>query len=499
MIQEPNKLGGKQKFDTNAFEYEEYREEQPEGEIQKEAFDMIFKEVDRWYNIPRQERELMMKEMEETLTSTQREELVEAIAKGVEKEEWFQLQELGEDLRESDPYLYFVFQQFMSMSNAERGMVEKVATRQPFSQEEAVAFVSMVKDIGTAPLNEEKVFRASYLKMIMDGMPTGDRVDFLVHLSHKLPAGHDKEYKLRQESYVIGVMETFGLITPDERKAYLDKRSVGYPSKVNIGAKVEAAREGVMKSLKDQKGVEINYTSSAYKDAPKSEMDKRATIGNAGKHVLFAAGVGTLFINGAGAVGKLVSNIIEGKPAKGAKEAIDHIKSHHYILPAMAVIAGTARAIKRGPDRPLKEAIITGDRGRLTTMIEGGVTKDAIRLMRIRDGHGDSVVYDSLDEVLGTLDENSIEKIRHQDLIAVLPKETLQTLKNRGLIPKTTEQREAMMNQLVEQWLLFRQWDYKSFESADNLLEYAERTYSKTKKTLDMIAKEEAEDGDPRA
>ncbi|MBT6069067.1 hypothetical protein HOG48_04900 [Candidatus Peregrinibacteria bacterium] len=485
MVDGDPKLGARPEVDKDDPNYDEYRASQPLDKLQKDTFKYMKRRIESYARMPLEAREELLQEIEDDLSDEEREEMLQQIEDGFSSRKSFlMMKEMREELEETDPIMAFMLEQFMVMSPAERGLIEKVAARRKFSGAETQAFVDMIMGVDFRAIDEVAGFKLSYLQMVMGSMRPRRRVDFMVNMMSMLPVGNKQSSEL--ETAVVGRMKALGFVSEDEVEKYL-RSSESLESKTNLKEDVDKSYERVFGDIELQESRELEFSSSAYDGTLKSDMDRKYELNDLMKGGgLFVAGM-TLFVNASGVVGALVVNYKD--PAKGVKAAIDHVKNHHYVLPAILGIAGFSRSLTRG-DRPIREAIMPGDRRRLGTLIDSGVGRDSIRQMR------DESIYHSTNAVLDSMNSDRLKSIRsgHNDDIFTEMSDVIELLKNKGKYPNTKGQQREMLNEMLEIGVSLRGWDYWNFRTSDKLLRYCEKKYTKVEKANKMIAEDEAEE-----
>jgi hypothetical protein len=474
------KLGAKPEFEENDENRDDLRESQTSDELQRDTFKYMKKRVESYARMPEEAREELLQEVEDDMSDEEREEMLQQIEDGLStRESFLMMREMMTELEETDAYMAFTMEQFMIMSPAERGLIEKVAARKKFGGAEVQAFVDMITEINFEQIDEVDVFKLSYLKMVMGSMRSRRKVDLMVNMMSMLPVGAKQSSALETE--VIGRMKALGLVSEDEVEKYL-RSAESLESKTNLQEDIEKTYERVLGDIQLQVDRQLEYSSSAYGGTLKSDMDRKYELNDLVKGGgLFVAGM-TLFVNASGAIGTLVVD-------HDLKGAIDHIKNHHYVLPAILGIAGFSRALTRG-DRPMREAIMPGDRRRLGTLIDSGVGRESIHQMR------DESVYNATNAVLDSMNSDRLRSIRngHSDDIFTEMSGVIDLIKAKGKYPDTKAQQRALLDELLGIGVSLRGWDYWNFRTSDKLLRYCEKKYTKVEKAKKMIAEDEAEE-----
>jgi|GEM_PF-6818673 len=410
---------GRPRLDDKDPKYDEYYESMSDAELTREALERMFKDA-------------------------------ELLGKAHEDE----IDELRSDLEseiESDPYLSYVRERYESMEASEMSLLIKAAEKRPFDRYEMAAFTDLIMSLDFAAADPYTIFSLEYLKLIAAQMTSEQRV----HLMAKLPVG--------VQEYAVGIMLKIQMVTPHEVQTYAGLVSEGELDPAGEAATIMREVELVgsdidmfMDSLPaDQK----NHTTTHY-DAPQSSMDRKYTVQNALKAGGLFVGIMTLIINTSGAVRKL----FKGKP----REAMEHIMSHPYGPLSVLAIAGFKRALDR-VDRPIHEFAVSGERSRLSELIDSGVSRETIVSVKNRD------TFDALmDDVEGAQD---VEDLRDLPFEEAFP-ELSTHLEDRGLAP-LAHMKEKVKNEYIDYYLLLRREDYWSYDATFKFADYASKKYYK--------------------
>ena len=366
---DPEKLGdpqnevGKLQMDKESPEYDEYMANRSYADILERAFAVVER-----YNVQVD----MLSQTEEDITE--------------------QLAEIQEELVEEivdDPAIGEAIKQFARLSGPMKGLIQAKMEGRAFTQAEVMAFVQLTRKARPRP-NPRSTFFATYLKTIMTGMETEQKIGLL------------KAIPYQQRLETIGMMKSMKMMSDEEVESFLIDEVDG-PVKTDVRLRIEQAERATLASVEamaDKANIPKRYKLRK-RERKRSRIEEKYRVNNLLWAGGYFAGLMTFIINSAGAVRYAARGEFD--------EAFHHLANHPYIYVASGAMALTKRMAD--PDRKnqsVKDRLFPGHRKKIRTLVDEGVGKQAVRTMMRREVHG------HVSERLETLTAEQIEGLKSE-------------------------------------------------------------------------------------